>query len=125
MKYSIKELLDHNDIMCHVFLTTLADNKELLNKLAVEKNALPEKDQGKKDYSIELLIDGESLNPRKFFEKFSDQYQDMVKKAALELLRDKMNGFMEKVDSVNTILESWAEDVNWDIENPFIKDKKN
>lgn len=121
MKLKHTEMLDNNDIMSHLFLETLAQHKQLMHRLVAENNSMTKEERAERTYSIELIIEGESVDPRKFFEGFNRQYEDMVKKAALDLFNEKMRGFMDKVDSVNTILESWAEEVNWDIENPFVK----
>lgn len=121
MKLKHTEMLDNNDIMSHLFLETLAQHKQLMHRLVAENNSMTKEERAERTYSVELFIEGESVDPRKFFEQFKNQYDAMVKAAALELFQEKMRGFMDKVDSVNTILESWAEEVNWDIENPFVK----
>ena len=108
MKYSIETLLDRNEALSHLFLEALGKDKELSDKI-------PRKDE----YEIELFIEGHSVNPKAFFDRFTAQYEDMVHAHAVELIRKKMGGVIEKLSSMEEAVEHLGQDINWNVENPF------
>jgi hypothetical protein len=71
MKYNLmKDLLDHNNVLSHLFLNCLT--KEQLETLASGNNGKTAEEVDARTVEIELTINGISVNPKKFFDLFSD-----------------------------------------------------
>jgi len=120
MKYNLmKDLLDHNSVLSHLFLNCLT--KEQLETLASGNNGKTAKEVDARTVDIELTINGMSVNPKKFFDLFSDQYDDMVKRAATKLMDEKFRDFSGKMQEMQEVMNAWAEEINWDVPNPFLK----
>jgi hypothetical protein len=120
MKYNLmKDLLDHNNVLSHLFLNCLT--KEQLETLASGNNGKTAEEVDARTVEIELTINGISVNPKKFFDLFSDQYDDMVKRAATKLMDEKFRDFSGKMQEMQEVMNAWAEEINWDVPNPFVK----
>lgn len=120
MKYKLMEdLLDHNNVLSHLFLNSLTSEQVEIIASGNEGKTAEEVDA--RTVEIELTINGMSVNPKKFFDIFSDQYEDMVKKAAKKLMEEKFRDFSEKMDRMQEVMDAWAEEINWDVPNPFVK----
>jgi len=127
MKFSLyKELLDQNDTLGHLFLHCIPDG--LAEKIAKENESMSKEDIDKRKIDIELKINGTEVDPRKFFDMFSEQYARIVTEEATNLLKEKTSGKVaELYDQLNIIeqsLGSIADDLDWDWDpkkNPFKK----
>jgi hypothetical protein len=51
----------------------------------------------------------------------SPQYDDMVKRAATKLMDEKFRDFSGKMQEMQEVMNAWAEEINWDVPNPFVK----
>ena len=123
-KYSLYgELLNDNNIMSHIFLTCLP--QDLSVKIAGESSAMPREKIEKRTIEIALVIEGVSVNPKPFFNLFVDQYDDLVKKTATEIVKEqtseKLTEVSNKIFEINDIMNSFAVDINWEVDNPFAK----
>ena len=122
MKYNLrKDLLDHNNILSHLFLSSVP--KEMVDPIAARLQTMALEDEDE-EVNIEVLINGVSVNPKAFFDKFSDQYEDMLKRHMMELWQEKKNNVFYKMDEISEVLDSWSKDINWDVKNPFLKREK-
>ena len=122
MKYNLrKDLLDHNNILSHLFLSSVP--KEMVDPIAARFQTMALEDEDE-EVNIEVLINGVSVNPKAFFDKFSDQYEDMLKRHMMELWQEKKNNVFYKMDEISEVLDSWSKDINWDVKNPFLKREK-
>jgi len=126
-KYNLyDELLDENNILSHVFLNTLS--RMGLEKIAKENEGKEEKQIKKRKIEIELKIDGESCDPKKFFEILYSQYSEKVRETATEIVKEqtseRLRSFSDKLNDFEMIMNEWANDINWNIDNPFLKIKE-
>jgi hypothetical protein len=124
MKYSLyNDLLNENHILSHLFLNCLS--KQELTKIADKNSGLTEEQIKNRKVEIEVFIDGISVNPKNFFNLFKEQYESHLKKLATKMLKDQVSGKLEdivrKIQNLQEISDSLAEEINWDIENPFKK----
>ena len=126
-KYNLfDELLDENNILSHVFLNTLS--KMGLEKIAKENEGKEEKEIKSRKIEIELKINGESCDPKKFFEILYSQYSEKVRETATEIVKEqtseRLRNFSDKINEFEMIMNSWTNDINWNIDNPFLKTKE-
>jgi len=123
-KYSLyKVLLNDNNILSHVFLNCLPSG--LAEKIAAENETMEKEDIEKREIEIELKIAGESVDPGKFFKRLENQYDELLKEAATHILKEqtseKFQEISYKLNEFEEIINSWAEEINWDVKNPFKK----
>lgn len=124
MKYSLyKDLLSEDHVLSHVFLNCVS--KENLAKIADENIKMPEDKIRAREIEIEVKVNGASVNPKKFFELFTEQYADAVKREATKMvneqLSEKFSEISNKLDEYRNITDQWAEDINWRNGNILIK----
>lgn len=124
MKYSLyEELLPDNKILSHLFLNCA--EQFVLEKIAKRNKALPKEEVKKVKIDIELKIDGHKCNPKAFFEMMVDQYDEQVRKTAVELVKEKTSGRFSEIESkiceMKEVMDSWAEEINWNTKNIFEK----
>jgi len=128
MKFKLySELVNHNDIMSHVFLNCC--NHSLLNEVSGGDKKLTSKLTQEEiediEVEIELKIHGKECNPRKFFELLWEQYVKHVKDEATEIVKQqtshKLNEIRDKMMEFEEICDEWANELNWDVDNKFKK----
>lgn len=124
MKYSLyKDLLSQDHILSHLFLNCIS--KENLAKISEEHMGWPHEKIEKRKIEVEVNINGMSVNPKKFFELFTEQYADCVKREATKMVKEQISGkFSEisgKLDEYKNITDQWANDINWQGENLLVK----
>lgn len=123
MKYNLrKDLLDHNNILSHLFLSSLP--KEMVSEIAAQRNVMSSEQLAAQEIDIEVLINGVSVNPKAFFDKFSEQYEDMLKRHMMELWDNNKSNVFSKLDEISEVLDAWSKDINWDVKNPFLKQEQ-
>lgn len=116
MRYSLyDDLLDDNNILSHVFLECLS--AEQSKRIADKSLLMSEKEIKKRKIEVELIIDGESVNPKAFFDLFEKQYEEIVKKEATRLVKEqvseKFSDIADKIRAYEEITEEWADEINW------------
>lgn len=120
MKYTIKQLTDDKEILSHLFLNCVPRN--ILEEIAEKAGNWEE---NKYSIDVEVKIDGNKINPKAFFDEFYNQYENMLKKEAQKMITEQLtNKFIEiqnKLQDFSEITESWTQEINWQIANPFIK----
>lgn len=121
MKYTIKELLDNNEIMSHLFLNCVPQEK--LEEIAKREGTIDSK-----KVNIEMKVDGNSINPREFFRIFIDQYDYMVKEAATKIVKEQTSqafkNITDRLYEYEQITNEWANDIDWQVDNIFEKEKE-
>lgn len=126
MKIELRALMDHNEMISHIFLDCLS--REQLAKIR-DKYVKSGKDAiNWKEISVqipvEMKIGGISVNPKSFFDKWRDQMQRLIADEAKELLSEKLGSkkienIQNKLSDFQEILKSWENEISWDVENPF------
>lgn len=119
MEYKLSDLLDHKNIMCHLFLSSLTS--EQADIVASKSKGMTVEEADVRTVEIELFVDGMSVDPTRFFNKFNDQYELMVRQAAKELINGKFNEFIDKMQQMQEVVDMWSDQINWDVPNPFLK----
>ena len=123
MKYTIKELIDDDSIMSHVFLNCLGSSE-----IAAIAKRVGDWEKKPETVSIELIIDGHSVNPKPFFNLFYEQWGDMVKAAATKMVKEqtssKLNDMISSIQTMEEVLDYWGTEINWHLPNPYIKPKE-
>lgn len=117
MKFKISDLINERDLLSHVFLNIMASGIERIENL-------PRKKSGEfKDVEIELLINGESMDVREFFNSIWGRYQEMVGKRATEIVMEQTSEMFQnisnKLQEYNEVVEQWAKEINWSVDNPI------
>jgi hypothetical protein len=123
MKIEIRELMDDNEMLSHIFLSCIP-----INELKIIK----EKYVSDKDWNntsvkipINMTIGGVNVNPKIFFDSWRNQMNDMISKKATELISEKIGSskiknMIDKLNEYEQIINDWETDINWDIKNPLI-----
>lgn len=131
MLVEVKDLMDHNNMLSHLFFECVP--KETLIKI---KEKYIGKKGEEKDWQVEsvkipvnLTIGGYKVNPKAFFDAFRNQIVDMINKEAVKLVSEKMGSekirdIQNSLNSFTSILEDWEEQINWVVPNPFLEDTK-
>ena len=123
MKYTLhKELLDQKEILSHVFFSCAM---EFIDDIAKENEGKTKEERSLRKIDIELKIHGHVVDPKKFFDRLYDRYESHIRDEASEIVKEQTSkvfrDLSDKITSVEEIVDSWAEDINWDVENPFKK----
>ena len=123
MKVELRDLMDDNEMLSHIFLGCM--KQEELREIRETYT----KDIDWKKESVKLLVEmtiaGISVNPKEFFETWKDQMQQIIVREAKKLVSAKlgsakMSEMMNKISEYEQILESWESEINWDVKNPLI-----
>lgn len=124
MKIEVRDLLEDNEMLSHIFLGCI--KTEDLEKIK-------EKYIGKKDWQkesvkipVEMKIGGVSVNPKAFFDTWKSQMQSLILEQAQEIVAEKlgsqkMRDMQNKLYEYEQVLNSWEEEINWEIKNPLIE----
>lgn len=131
MKIEVRQLMDENEMLSHIFLGCIPKEKLMdIKEKYIGKNG-EEIDWQKESVKIpvEMKIGGVSLNPKEFFNSWRDQMQRMILEKAQELVSEKlgsqkMRDMQYKLDEYENILKSWEADINWDVKNPLVEGVK-
>ncbi len=125
MKVELRELMDENEMLSHIFLGCIPKEKLLQIK---DKYVGEEKDWQKESTKIpvEMKIGGVSLNPKDFFDSWKNQMQRMILEKAQELVAEKLGSkvlqeYQYKLSRLEDVFREWEKEINWEVENPFIE----
>ncbi len=128
MEISVKDLMDDNEMLSHIFLgciprQELVEIKEKYIGVDGEEINWQEKSV---TIPVTMTIGGVDVNPKEFFDEWKIQMKEIVSKEATKLISDKigsgkMKDLQVKLQEYEQVLNSWEEDINWDVENPFLK----
>ncbi len=121
MKYSLyKTLTNDKEVLSHVFFNC-AD--EFIVDIANKNIGMTTEEIEARQIDIELKIDGHICDPKKFFDILYEQYSSQVKKTATDIVKEqvseKFSEISNKLTEYQEITESWANDINWQVESPF------
>ena len=127
MKVEVKELVDENEMLSHVFFNCISEENIIKIKEKYIGKEGEEKDWQKESVKIpvEMKIGGVPLNPKAFFDAWKEQMQRLILEQAKELVSEKLgskkiNELQNKFYEIENILSTWEKDINWDVKNPFI-----
>ena len=126
MKIEVKQLMDENEMLSHIFLGCI--QREQLMKIkdryiGTEGNEIDWQKESVK-IPVEMKIGGVSVNPKNFFDSWKDQMQRMILEKAQELVAEKlgskkMRDMQDKLYEYEQVLKYWETEINWDVENPL------
>jgi hypothetical protein len=126
MKIEVRQLVDENEMLSHIFLGCIP-----IEKLIEIKEKYIGKDGEEKDWQkesvkipVEMKIGGVSVNPKEFFDNWKEQMQRIVLEKAKELVSEKTGSgklmeLQNKLNQYQQILEYWETEINWEVENPL------
>jgi hypothetical protein len=131
MKIEVRELMDDEEMLSHIFLVCVPREKliEIKEKyIGTDGNEIDWQKESVK-IPVEMKIGGVPVNPKEFFNSWKEQMQGMILEQAKELVAQKlgsknMRDMQDKLVEYEQVLESWENDINWDVKNPFIKGSK-
>lgn len=129
MKIELRQLMDENEMLSHIFLGCIQEEKliEIKEKFVGKRGQ--EKDWEKESVKIpvEMKIGGVSVNPKEFFDNWKEQMQRIVLEKAQELFAEKLGSrkmmeMQDKLYQYQQVLEYWEKEINWEVENPLVED---
>lgn len=127
MKIEVKDLVNENEMLSHIFFGCI--KRQDIEKIKDKYIGKPGKEKDWKKESVkipvEMKIGGVSVNPKEFFDSWKNQMQRMILDQAKELVAEKlgsqkMRDMQNKLYQYEKVLESWEEEINWEIKNPLI-----
>jgi len=122
MEIEVRELMDDNEMLSHIFLGCInrEDLKIIKDKYIGAKNWREESVK----IPVEMKIGSINVNPKEFFNEWKNQMQKIILEKAQELvannLSTKMYKLQDTLSEYEQILKSWEKDINWQVENPLI-----
>lgn len=122
MEIEIKELMDNNEMLSHIFLGCIP--REQLLKIKDEYiDDIDWKTESTK-IPVEMKIGGVDVNPKQFFDTWKDQMNIMISDKAKALSIEKLGSstirnMINKLHEYQDIMEIWEDEINWDIKNPL------
>ena len=129
MKIEVRQLVDENEMLSHIFLGCIPREKLIEIKEKYIGKDGEEKDWQKESVKIpvEMKIGGVSVNPKEFFDNWKEQMQCIVLEKAQELVAEKlgskkMREMQDKLYQYEQVLEYWGKEINWEVKNPLIGD---
>jgi len=127
MKIEVRELMDDNEMLSHVFLGCIPRDKIV----DIREKYVASKDWEKESVKIpvEMKIGGVDVNPKEFFKSWQQQMGAMIQKEAKNIVAEKlgsskMRDMIDRLSDYEKILEHWESEINWDVKNPLINTKK-
>lgn len=131
MKIEVRQLMDENEMLSHIFLGCIPREQLMKIKDKYIGEEGKKKDWQKKSVKIpvEMKIGGVLVNPKEFFNSWKDQMQELILEKAQELVAKKlgskkMREMQDKLYEYEQVLESWEKDINWEVKNPLIEAPK-
>ena len=127
MKIEVRQLMDENEMLSHIFLGCIP--RQQLMKIKDQYVGIEgeEKDWKKESVTIpvEMKIGNVSVNPKQFFDSWKDQMERMILDKAKELVAEKlgsqkMRDMQQKLYDYEQVLDSWEKEINWEVKNPLI-----
>lgn len=119
MKFTIKQLVDDKEMLSHIFLECIPHEQ-----LMQIKDRAGDWEENKYAVEVKLNIGGFDVNPKKFFDKFYEQYKRICKEEADKMIKEKFSGklsnFQDKFYEMEQVVKSWEEEINWEVKNPLI-----
>jgi ribosomal protein L33 len=121
-QFTVAELVDHKELVSHMFLTCVP--KEKLEAIA---KRVGDWEKNKTSIKIDVIVDGEPIDTREFFNLFHEQAEKLVRTEAKELLAeqcsDMLDHFQSRMQALGEIMVDLEKNFNWDIrKNPFEKE---
>lgn len=123
MKIEVKQLMDENEMLSHIFLRCIPREK----LIEIQDKFIGEKDWNNESVKlpVELKIAGVGVNPKDFFDSWKSQMQRMILEKAQELVAEKlgskkMRDMQDKLYEYEQVLNSWENEINWTVKNPLI-----
>lgn len=127
MKIEVKQLMNDNEMLSHIFLGCIPIDQLMIIKEQYIGTKGNEIDWKKESVTIpvEMKIGGVSVNPKQFFDSWKDQMERMILDKAEELVAEKlgsqkMRDMQEKLNQYEQVLDSWEKEINWEVKNPLI-----
>jgi len=124
MKIEVRELMDSNEMLSHIFLGCIPKEK----LVEIRDKYISKTDWKKESVKIpvEMKIGGVSVNPKSFFDSWLNQMQAIVLKKAKELYSEKsgsekMRNIQSKISEIEQVLEHFESEINWQVDNPLLE----
>ena len=132
MKIQIKDLMNDNEMLSHIFLGCFPREELMKIKdkyIGTKGNELDWKKESV-TIPVEMKIGNVSVNPKEFFDTWKEQMEEMILEKAKELVAEKlgsekMRDMQCKLYEYEQILDSWEKEINWEVKNPLIEDNNN
>jgi hypothetical protein len=129
MEIELRDLMSNSEMLSHVFLGCIPEDKLLKirdNYVGTSDNKIDWRKESVK-IPVEMKIGGVPLNPKKFFDSWRNQMQEMILNTAKELVAEKlgstkMREMQDKLYEYEQVLTSWEKEINWDVPNPLLGD---
>ena len=123
MKIEVRELMSDNEMLSHIFLGCIPQEKLLM----IRDKFIDGKDWQKESIkiSVEMKIGDVDINPKEFFNSWKNQMSNLISEKANEIVKEKYGSgrifeIQNKLYEFENILKSWEDEINWEIENPFL-----
>ncbi len=113
MEFKLKDLVDtrNNDIVGHLFLHCIDRDFANAHKF------ISDEDFHNRTIDITLTIDGQEFDIRPWLEQFKEDYFTYVKRAAQNIVSEKLSNRCEEIaETLNNLkekLESVESNINW------------
>lgn len=127
MKIEMRELVSDSEMLSHIFLGCISHPDLIKIKEKYVGSPGKEIDWRKESVKIpvEMKIGGVSVNPKRFFDSWKDQMNEMILKSAQELVAEKLGSqklrdMQNKLYEYEEIMKSWESEINWDVKNPLV-----
>lgn len=131
MKIEVRELMDGNEMLSHIFLGCIPREKlmDIKEKHIGKKGKEIDWQKESVKIPVEMKIGGVSLNPKEFFNSWREQMNRMISEKAQELVSEKlgsqkMRDMQDKLYQYEQILNDWEKEINWDVKNPLVEGVK-
>lgn len=127
MKIEVRELMDENEMLSHIFLGCIPREQLIIIKdkfIGTSGNEIDWQVESCK-IPVEMKIGGVSVNPKEFFNSWKNQMQDLIlaeaKKVVAENGSKKMLELQYKLQDLQNVVESWEGEINWNVNNPLLE----
>jgi hypothetical protein len=102
MKITRNQITDQSNLLGTAVISSISGNGQNgeLEILSAELNASPTS-----DVDVILLVGSVRLDPKRFFDLYNEQHDLMLAKAAMALLKEKLQPELDKIDSLKDVLD--------------------
>ena len=131
MKIELRELMNENEMLSHIFLGCIKREKlEQIRDKYIGQTDGESKDWQKESVKlpVEIKIGGVDVNPKEFFDSWKDQMQRIILEEAKNLVSkqlgsSKIRMLTDNIYRFEEVLKHWESEIYLDVENPCVESK--
>ncbi|MDC7249487.1 MAG: hypothetical protein PQJ49_06200 [Sphaerochaetaceae bacterium] len=113
----MSDLVQGRSLISHLFMNEIHKTKWFEDTLK-RREGMTDKEIENETVDIRLTVAGEEIPFEDTFNFIEGQIQDMIKREATRLVKEQTSerfvDIVNKLNDMENVVDTWAEDINWD-----------